>query len=431
MDLGDGLGELTYSTLVHPGDTWEEMRTSLREFVPAVKARVSPHRSFGVSLRLSAASAHALVDDDAELEATCAFLDENDLYVFTVNAFPYGPFKGRRVKEQVYEPDWSTTDRASYTCAVADVLTRITSEHVEPTIQTAPLAFRPNVSGADYVGAMTGHLLDVVAHLVDVERRTGRRVKLALEPEPACFLETTAETVDYFEQTVYSPGIVRALAAKAGIAVSEAIGALRRHLGVVFDICHQAVGFEDIPSSLALLEGAGIPVFKLQEAAALWMPDVTDDTVQALSTFTDTIYLSQTTQLKDDVLTEFLNLEDAIAAREADPGPREWRTHFHVPVFLDDLGPFRTTRFAIEQALAVHARSPQSNHLEIETYTWDVLPEHLKTGDVVDYVSRELEWVRETALREAGAGQRARGRRQSGVDDRESVSVRQGSPTRR
>ena len=398
MNLGDRLGDLAYSTLVHAGDTWEEMRASLQEFVPAVKARVSPDGPFGVSLRLSAASAHRLAEDAAERQATRAFLDENDLYVFTVNAFPYGPFKGRVVKEQVYEPDWSTSDRVRYTCAVADVLADITPEQVEPTIQSAPLAFRPNVSGASYVEGMTANLLDVVAHLVRMEQRTGRRVKLALEPEPACFLETTSETVEYFERTVYAPQAARMLAGTAGIAVSEAIGALRRHLGVVFDICHQAVSFEDIPASLALIEGAGIPVFKLQEAAALWMTEVTDDTVEALGRFTDTIYLSQTTQLKDGVLTKFLNLEDAIAAREVDPGPREWRTHFHVPVFLDDLGPFGTTRFAIEQALEVHARAPQSNHLEIETYTWDVLPEHLKTGDIVDYVSRELEWVRATVL---------------------------------
>ena len=77
-----------------------------------------------------------------------------------------------------------------------------------------------------------------------------------------------------------------------------------------------------------------------------------------------------------------------------DLGPREWRTHFHVPVFLNDLGAFGTTRFALEQALAFHKKTPLSAHLEIETYTWDVLPDHLKTGDIVDYVCRELDWVK-------------------------------------
>jgi hypothetical protein len=167
---------------------------------------------------------------------------------------------------------------------------------------------------------------------------------------------------------------------------------------VVFDICHQAVGFEDIPSSLAKLVAAGIPIFKLQEAAALWVPRVDADVVAALRSFTDTIYLSQTTELRDGRTTRYLNLEDALDAWEADPGERELRTHFHVPVFLDEIGPFRTTRFAVEQALAVHRQTPLSDHLEIETYTWDVLPEELKTGDIDEYLRRELEFVREEVV---------------------------------
>jgi len=132
----------------------------------------------------------------------------------------------------------------------------------------------------------------------------------------------------------------------------------------------------------------------LQEAAAVRMPEVTQDTVDALKEYSDSVYLTQTIEKKDGRLTRFLNLQDAFKAFENDPGPREWRTHFHVPVFLEDLGPFKTTRFAIEEALAFHKATPVSGQLEIETYTWDVLPEHLKTGDIVDYVSREIEWVR-------------------------------------
>jgi len=396
MHLGNGLGHLTYSTLVHPGDTWDEMWDSLTTFVPAVKKNVSPEGRFGVSLRLSAASAFHLAGHSDERARLRDFLVGEDLYVYTVNAFPYGPFKGRRVMEQVYEPDWSAADRVRYTTAIADVLVDVTEPGVDPTIQTAPLAFRPKVTGPDYVAGFTRNLLEVVAHLAALERRTGRRVKLALEPEPYCFLETTDETVRYFQEHVYSRHGTATLAALTGLPVSEVPGLARRHLGVVFDICHQSVEFEDIPTSLATLVAAGIPIFKLQEAAALWVPEVTPDTVRELSRFTDTIYLSQTTELREGGLTRFLNLGDAIAAWESSPGGhREWRTHFHVPVFLDDLGAFRTTRFAIEEALGTHAAMPLSDHLEIETYTWDVLPEHLKTGDITEYVTREIQWVRD------------------------------------
>lgn len=393
MDLGNGLGHLTYSTLVHAGDTWTEMRASLTEFVPQVKARVAPDRRFGVSLRLSAASATELTGRPEEREWLRRFLAEGDLYLYTVNAFPYGPFKGGPVMERVYEPDWTTDERVAYTCAVANILAATVPDDVSPSIQTAPLAFRPNVGGEADVARFTTQLLRVVAHLARLEARTGCRVKLALEPEPACYLETTAETVAYFGDRIHTAAGAAEFAGLAGVPLSEADGLLRRHLGVVFDIGHQSVGFEDVTASLRSLVDAGIPVFKLQEAAALWVPELTPAVVPELRAFTETIYLSQSVLRQDGADRHFLNLGQALDAYERAPGEAELRTHFHVPVFLAELGPFRTTRYAVQDALRLHRATPLSDHLEIETYTWDVLPAHLKTGDIVDYVSRELEFV--------------------------------------
>ena len=146
MDLGDGLGHLSYSTLVHAGDTWEQMRASLEEFVPRVKQRVSPDAPFAVSLRMSAATVETLRSSPAERVDLRAFLDANDLYLYTVNAFPYGPFKGRRVMEDVYEPDWSTEERIAYTIGVAELLAELTPPSIDPSIQSAPLAFAANVA---------------------------------------------------------------------------------------------------------------------------------------------------------------------------------------------------------------------------------------------------------------------------------------------
>jgi len=394
MNLGR-LGHLSYSTLVHPGDNWELMSQSLHTYVPKVKARVSPNQPFGLSLRLAAPSAELLVKDKSARDALKRFLAENDLYLYTVNAFPYGAFKDTIVKEQVYEPDWRSEERTQYTINVADILADVAPADLAPSIQSAPLGFKPRVTGPDVVDSYTEHVLRVVAHLVGIEARTGKTVTLGLEPEPHCFLETTDETIEYFKNRLYSGPSAERLAKLASIPISDAIGALRRHLGIVFDIGHQAVGFEDIPVSLQKLVDAGVPILKLQEVAAMYMPQVTDETIEALQRFAKTVYLSQTVQKKDGKITKFLNLEDAFAARKADPGPREWRTHFHVPVFLDDLGgAFGTTRFALEQALKMHKEKPLSGQLEIETYTWDVLPDHLKTGDIVDYVCREIEWVR-------------------------------------
>jgi sugar phosphate isomerase/epimerase len=396
MDLGNGLGHLTYSTLVHPGDTWTEMWDSLNRYVPQVKARVSPKKSFGVSLRLSAASAKTLTGNKAERERLKEFLHSHDMYLYTVNAFPYGPFKNQIVKKQVYEPDWRSDERAVYTMQVADILAEVASPNVNPSIQSPPLGFKPRVTGPDVVAAFTRQVIRVVAHLIQLQQRTGRTVTLALEPEPACFLETTEEAVDYFTKHLYAADSVRSIVSQTGLSKAQAESAVRKHLGMVYDICHQAVEYEDIGASLQKLADNGITVFKLQEAAALRVPNVTKETVEAMRPFADTVYLTQTVEKRDGKLTRYLNLEDAFAAFEKDPGgAREWRTHVHVPVFLDKIGDhFQTTRFAIEDALKFHKKNKLSPQLEIETYTWDVLPASMKSGDIVDYVQRELDWVK-------------------------------------
>ena len=395
MKLSGDLGHLTYSTLVHPADTWDQLWDSVNRYLPAVKRRVSPNAPFGVCLRLSPDSASTLTRQPAELDKLKAFLIENDMYVFTANAFPYGAFKGERVKEQVYEPDWRTDERAAYTMRVADVLAALAPPDIQPSIQSPPLGYKPRVTGPEVVKSYTRQLHGVVAYLADLETRTGRTVTLAIEPEPSCYIELTRELIDYFTNHLYSAASVKALAERTGRSEANCDGLLHRHLGAVFDICHQAVEYETIVDSLESLRKAGVPVLKLQPASALRIPEVTREIVGALRAFDDPIYLHQTIERYQGRLSHYLDLPAALAAWENNPIPSEWRIHFHVPVFLDEVNLFRTTRPAIEEALRVHKANPLSAHIEIETYTWDVLPEELKTGDIVDYVVRELEWVRQ------------------------------------
>ncbi len=204
MELGGSLGHLTYSTLVHPGDTWEEMWHSLTTYVPAVKRRVCPNKPFGVSLRISGKSAERLTADAKERARLKAFLADNDMYLYTVNAFPHGQFKGRRGKEQVYEPDWRSDERALYTMQVADILAEVAPASIAPSIQSPPCGFKPRVTGPDVLDAYMRQVLRVVADLVRLEERTGRTVTLALEPEPFCFMEVTSEAVDYFPHHMLS-----------------------------------------------------------------------------------------------------------------------------------------------------------------------------------------------------------------------------------
>lgn len=396
MKLTDGLGHLGYSTLVHPADDWDQLWASLNTYVLRVKERVAPSEPFGVSLRLSAPSVETLTRDSAARAQLRAFLDNNDLYVYTVNAFPYGAFKGTVVKEQVYEPDWHSRERADYTIGVADILSEITDPSISPSIQTSPLAFKPKTQSTAYVDTMIENVLGVVAHLIALRARTGRLVRLALEPEPYCYLETTGDALECFRSRLYSGSAATRLSTLCGIPLSQAHGALREHLGIVFDIGHQAVVFDDIPMALKAITEAGVPIFKLQAAAGLYVPEVTHELIDALAQFANAVYLTQTFEKTNRGVSRFLNLDAAVSDWERNPRPCEWRVHVHVPVFIADLGAFQSTRFAIEEALALHRQTPISDHLEIETYTWDVLPDRVKGGDIVEYVSREIEWVRDT-----------------------------------
>ena len=248
------------------------------------------------------------------------------------------------------------------------------------------------MTGDDVIASYTDHVLRVVAHLIALESKTGRTVQLALEPEPYCFLETTDETIAYFRDHLYSGAAVEKLAKLAHVPISEANEALRRHVGIVYDICHQAVEYE-ISRVLSeadrwrradlQISGSRRPAYSRSHAGR----------VNTLKRYAKTIYLTQTIQKKDGKLTKFLNVDDAIAVFEKEPGPREWRTHIHVPVFLDDLGQFRTTRFAMRRLAFPQAKAAIAPSRGRDD-TWDVLPDNLKMGDIVDNVCRELEWVR-------------------------------------
>lgn len=395
MQLANGMGHLTYSTLVHPGDTWDDIWASLRKFVPQVKKNVCPAGKFGVSLRISGATAETLIAAPQKRADLRGFLDDNDMYLYTVNAFPHGPFKNRIVKEQVYEPDWSSETRLKYTMNVATILADVAPDFVNPSIQTPPLGFKPNVTGKSVVEAYAENIRKLATHVNNIRCDRGRTVTLAIEPEPACFLETTDETIGFFTKHLRAEESLGNLAGKTGTTVDGAKDIMARHVGVVYDICHQAIEYEDITQSLQALKDNEISVWKLQEAAAMMIPVVTLEMVEAVRKYARTIYLTQTHQrAKDGTITRYLNLEDAIAAWEKKPVECEWRIHFHVPVFLEDLGPFKSTRFAIAEALAFQKKHWLSDQLEIETYTWDVLPDELKTGEIVEYVTKEIEWVK-------------------------------------
>ncbi|MEM7023034.1 MAG: metabolite traffic protein EboE [Pseudomonadota bacterium] len=399
MKLGGALGHLTYCSNIHRGESWPEVLATLQHHLPAVKAQVSPDERFGVGLRLSATAAEALRDQGTFAQLR-ELLDQHDLYVFTINGFPYGPFHGVRVKEEVYQPDWQHEERLVYTDLLADLLAAMLPEDpgLEGSVSTVPGTFKPLSKPTGVVERIADNMIRHVAHLVLLHARTGRTVSLALEPEPYCFLETIEETVRFFEDHLFANSAIERLSNLCGLTYGDAEAAMRRHVGVCYDVCHAAVEYEDPKGGLEALQRAGIRVPKLQLSAALRVAKIDSDGAERLQTFNEPVYLHQVVEREGSQLTRYLDLPhafDALNKRGADGVAREWRIHFHVPIYLDEIEHFTTTQDFLRDILAIHRGEPVSPHLEVETYTWDVLPEADRRDDLSSAIGRELRWVRD------------------------------------
>ncbi len=385
---------LTYCTNIHPGETWSEIRQNIEKYVLAVKERLAPTQSFGVGLRLSAAAADEL-NTPENLKEFRNFLTAHNLYIFTINGFPYGKFHGTPVKENVYLPDWRAEERLRYTKVLADILAALLPADATMTgsISTVPGAFKPEINSNADIEQMTLLFIEAAIYCAELKTKTGKTISLALEPEPCCFLETVDETITFFRDHLFSSSSIQRFASHMGMTVSAAETALRSHVGVCLDLCHAAVEYEDSSSCIEAFRDAGIQIFKMQISAGLLLPVVTPEKVQSLRQFDDHVYLHQVVERRGPNLVRYLDLDKAMTAFDHSNGDREWRIHFHVPIFMADLGEFRSTQRFIREILGLHLKQPVSSHLEVETYTWGVTPQVYQSGDVVHDICRELEWV--------------------------------------
>lgn len=389
MRLRERLGELTYCLNIHPAHSWGDVKNVLLGPVRAVKDNVCPDASFCIGLRLSGAAISQLRSSDARQELA-HILTDNDYRAITLNGFPYGPFHGRSVKEDVYQPDWRLQARVAYTKELAALMAALAKPGETVSISTVPGTFKPLGRGAE--GQMAANLIETVAECVLLRATTGVTVALAIEPEPCCFLETIAETVAYFEDYLFSDGAIATLARRTGLSLGEAADSLPRHLGVCYDVCHAAIEFEDPANSFEKLRKAGVLVHKLQLSAALRIEKVTPASRSRLRDFDEPTYLHQVVMRSATGLTRATDLSLALS-RGSQADGEEWRIHFHVPIFMTAIDGLGTTQSFLREVLRLHRQAPLSNHLEVETYTWDVLPEAARTSSVSDAIARELQWV--------------------------------------
>ncbi len=371
--------DLSYCTNVHPAEDLDGVLAQLDAYAGPARRAAGLER-LGVGLWLPADLARRLAADPEARDRLRAGLETNGLEVRTVNAFPYAAFHADVVKLDVYRPDWTDTRRADYTLDCAAVLADLLPPGASGSISTLPLGWRTPWTEDDDARA-TAALRRVSIGLRDLRARTGRTVRLAIEPEPGCVLDTVADVVGWLEPRLDDEGIDR------------------EFVGLCLDTCHLAVSFAAPAETVRLVEAAGIRIVKVQASAALHVPDPVDPASRAaVAAFVEPRYLHQTRELGADGGVEAV--DDLPDALDDLPASGPWRVHFHVPLHLAPTPPLQSTTDALREAVtAVRATTHGDEaHLDIETYTWSVLPGGV--DDLAAGIAAEVRWAVEQLLTE-------------------------------
>jgi sugar phosphate isomerase/epimerase len=387
---------LTYCTNIHPADGWASVYANLQRYPPALKDRLSPSDRFGIGLRLSARDAREL-RGGGNLEDFRSFLDGAGLYVALINGFPHGSFHGTPVKAGVYAPDWREDERLRYTVDLVEILRALLPHSMDGGISTLPLSYKTWMAGAprSVWERITQNIVRATEALVRVRESDGKLIHLDIEPEPDCLLENTAETVAFFHERLLPEG-GELLARSLGVSQREAQQHLLEHVRVCFDCCHFAVEYEDPSTALERLIAAGIRIGRVQLSSALRAVLAADPAQSAAVTerlrrFAEPIYLHQVVERQGSRFRQYFDLDEALASAQYTE-PSEWRVHFHVPLFTDHYDGLQSTQEFVRTVVALALEKRFTTHLEIETYTWDVLPAGLKM-DLLESITREYQWV--------------------------------------
>ncbi|OOG70648.1 metabolite traffic protein EboE [Algoriphagus sp. A40] len=391
---------LSYCSNIHAGESWDSTFQNLKIYIPEVRQRLKAEGPFGIGLRLSN-EASLVLEKPEKLKEFQVWLRKVNAYVFTLNCFPFGDFHRQVVKEKVHSPDWTTPERKNYTIRSFQILSHLLPPGMQGGISTSPISYRHWFTSDEEKDSCmenaTYHLLEVVEELVNIHRKTGKLLHLDIEPEPDGILENSDELVWLFSHWLLPKGKPW-LAQKLEISEEEAEELIKTHIQVCYDICHFAIVYEEPAKTFAKFEAAGIRIGKIQISAALklMIPDTANGKFslgKKLEAFVETTYLHQVVgRSGTGNLKSYPDLPQAL---EILPKTKEleWRIHFHVPVFLENYGSFSSTQETISIVLKEILSNPEiTQHLEVETYTWEVLPEDTRLS-LGESIARELAWV--------------------------------------
>lgn len=375
---------LAYCTNVHPAESLDGVIDQLARYAEPVREALGTDR-LGLGLWLAREVATALTEDAGAVGRLRAELLGRGLEVVTLNGFPYQGFHAPVVKHAVYFPDWSDPDRLAYTADIAQVLAMLLPDDVtQGSVSSLPLAWREPWC-PERQRAAAEHLVELTARLVKIHADSGRTVRVGFEPEPGCVIDTTED------------------------AVRELAGIDPEWLGVCLDVCHLAVAFEEPRAALDRLAAAGLPIVKTQASCALEATRPADPEVRAaLAAAIEPRFLHQVREYAPGAVRAVDDLDEALRGERALPATGPWRVHFHVPVNVERLGPLRTTRPVLAETLRALLGGPhaRTRHVEVETYTWSVLPDHVEVEaeaaarpgnrqDLVAGIAAELAWTRD------------------------------------
>ena len=386
MKLSQG-HHLAYCTNVHRGNNWSETFSSLQKEVMDVRRATSPEAPYAIGLRLGADAARELAQPQI-LENFKEWLEKENSYIFTINGFPHGNFHGQRVKEKVYLPDWTDPERLNYTLRLFQILSFLLPEGSEGSVSTLPGSFKEFHPPPRMPEIAYQHLLQCAEEIEKFSLEKNQDLHLGMEPEPLGWFETIPETIQFMNQLFDR---------------AETPELVRRRVGVNYDCCHLAIEYEDAQQGLDLLQGSNIRLSKLHLSSAL-RAQPTEENLATLQSFVEEVYLHQVVRAKDGrVIDRIKDLDLALSmAKRGKDRSDEWRVHFHVPLHCSPGNGLGDTQDHVLHTLDWLQKNPDAcHHLEMETYTWEVLPKALKSLSVVEQVTKEYQWTL-AALKQRG-----------------------------
>ena len=356
---------LCYCGNVHAAADLEELLQSIADGPALVRSELGANTlSYGLWVSDRALS-QSKTEEHFRLRAA---LESNQIQVSTMNAFPLGNFHAEVVKYRVYKPNWTDPERAQYTLGCAELLEMLLPEgQRQGTISTLPLGYRSDFETPESVATASRALCQLALDLEERARTSSASIRVCLEPEPGCALESGDDFIEF-----WSGPLAEAAAA------SGAQDAVSHHLGICIDTCHHALAFEEPRRLLQSLRDASIPIGKIQLSSAARLDPTAPEALAAMRELDEARFLHQVrTRSSDGQLAGCDDLAEVASL----PRDGEWRVHFHLPIHHTSFGALGTTQAFLNEIMDELSELGTTPHLEIETYTWHVLPaEHRPKG---------------------------------------------------